>query len=188
MGYKEAGRAIFDANITNVIAAVRRFAVGTGPVRGFAVVLMIGIVTSVFTAVTMTRMWETKDMKLLKLIPDNTNIHFSKWRSPFYIVSSSSMAGSSTSVATRGLNSGVDFVGGQMIRVTFERSAEAPVAQSRGEVDKSGYGEPIIQRYGKPNEISIRMKSPEGSDHDPASSDKMARTITAAIQAAHADA
>jgi preprotein translocase subunit SecD len=57
LGYKEASRAIFDANITNVIAAVIMFVFGTGPVRGFAVVLMIGIVTSVFTAVTLTRMW-----------------------------------------------------------------------------------------------------------------------------------
>jgi len=56
-GYKEASRAIFDANITNVIAAVLMFMFGSGPVRGFAVVLMIGIVTSVFTAVTLTRMW-----------------------------------------------------------------------------------------------------------------------------------
>jgi preprotein translocase subunit SecD len=57
LGYKEASRAIFDANITNVIAAVLMFLFGSGPVRGFAVVLMIGIVTSVFTAVTLTRMW-----------------------------------------------------------------------------------------------------------------------------------
>ena len=57
LGYKEASRAIFDANITNVIAAVLMFIFGSGPIRGFAVVLMIGIVTSVFTAVTMTRMW-----------------------------------------------------------------------------------------------------------------------------------
>jgi preprotein translocase subunit SecD len=56
-GYKEASRAIFDANITNVIAAVLMFAFGSGPIRGFAVVLMIGIVTSVFTAVVITRMW-----------------------------------------------------------------------------------------------------------------------------------
>jgi preprotein translocase subunit SecD len=56
-GYREASRAIFDANITNVIAAVLLFLFGSGPVRGFAVVLMIGIVTSVFTAVTLTRMW-----------------------------------------------------------------------------------------------------------------------------------
>jgi len=57
VGYKEASRAIFDANITNTIAAVIMFVFGSGPVRGFAVVLLIGIVTSVFTAVTLTRMW-----------------------------------------------------------------------------------------------------------------------------------
>ena len=57
LGYKEASRAIFDANITNSIAAVLMFLFGSGPVRGFAVVLMIGIVTSVFTSVTLTRMW-----------------------------------------------------------------------------------------------------------------------------------
>ena len=56
-GYKEASRAIFDANITNVIAAVLLFIFGSGPIRGFAVVLMIGIVTSVFTGVTLTRMF-----------------------------------------------------------------------------------------------------------------------------------
>jgi preprotein translocase subunit SecD len=55
-GYKEAQTAIFDANITNVIAAVLMFYFGSGPVRGFAVVLMIGIITSVFTAVNVTRM------------------------------------------------------------------------------------------------------------------------------------
>lgn len=57
VGYKEATRAIFDANITNIIAATLMFAFGSGPVKGFAVVLIIGIMTSVFTAVVMTRMW-----------------------------------------------------------------------------------------------------------------------------------
>jgi preprotein translocase subunit SecD len=56
VGYKEASRAIFDANITNVIAGLLLFIFGSGPVRGFAVVLIIGIVTSVFTAVVVTRM------------------------------------------------------------------------------------------------------------------------------------
>jgi preprotein translocase subunit SecD len=56
LGYREASTAIFDANITNVIAAVLMFYFGSGPIRGFAVVLMIGIVTSVFTAVNVTRM------------------------------------------------------------------------------------------------------------------------------------
>ncbi|MBS0254915.1 MAG: protein translocase subunit SecD [Proteobacteria bacterium] len=57
LGYKEASRTIFDANITHIIAAVLMFEFGSGPVKGFAVVLMIGIVTSVFTAVALTRMW-----------------------------------------------------------------------------------------------------------------------------------
>ena len=55
-GYKEASTAIFDANITNIIAAALMFYFGSGPIRGFAVVLMIGIITSVFTAVNFTRM------------------------------------------------------------------------------------------------------------------------------------
>ncbi|MBV8685814.1 MAG: protein translocase subunit SecD [Alphaproteobacteria bacterium] len=55
-GYREASTAIFDANITNVIAAVIMYYFGSGPIRGFAVVLMIGIVTSVYTAVNFTRM------------------------------------------------------------------------------------------------------------------------------------
>jgi preprotein translocase subunit SecD len=55
-GYQEASRAIFDANITNVIAAALMFVFGSGPIKGFAVVLTIGIVTSVFTAVTLTRL------------------------------------------------------------------------------------------------------------------------------------
>jgi preprotein translocase subunit SecD len=63
MGYTEASRAIFDANITNVIAAALMFGFGTGPIKGFAVVLMIGIATSVFTAVSLTRMWVASWMR-----------------------------------------------------------------------------------------------------------------------------
>lgn len=56
-GYKEASRAIYDANITNFIAGALLFLFGSGPVRGFAVVLILGLFTSVFTAVVLTRMW-----------------------------------------------------------------------------------------------------------------------------------
>lgn len=127
-------------------------------------------------------------MRLLKLVPDNTNIQFLKWRVPFYVVSLLLMAASITLVMTRGLNLGVDFVGGQMIRVTFEKTATAPVSELREDIAKLGYGEPILQQFGKPNEVSIRMKLPEGADQDTALSDKMARTITATIKANHPDA
>lgn len=56
LGYKEASRTIFEANVTHAISAVIMFVLGSGPVKGFAVVLLIGIATSVFTAVTFTRM------------------------------------------------------------------------------------------------------------------------------------
>lgn len=71
-GYREASRAIMDANLTNVIAAVLLFLFGSGPVRGFAIVLMIGIVTSVFTAVTMTRLWVAGWLR--KARPSDINI------------------------------------------------------------------------------------------------------------------
>lgn len=126
-------------------------------------------------------------MKLLKLVPDDTNINFLRWRVPFYAVSTFLIIASLTLVAVRGLNLGVDFIGGQMIRVTFVNSAEAPVAELRESVDKLGFGEPIIQQFGKPNEISIRMKLPEGSEADASLADAMARKITSTIKANHPD-
>jgi preprotein translocase subunit SecD len=70
-GYNEARTAIFDANITNVIAGALLYWFGSGPVKGFAVVMMIGIATSVFTAVTVTRMfvsiWLQKRPKILRI-------------------------------------------------------------------------------------------------------------------------
>ena len=127
-------------------------------------------------------------MRLLKLVPDATNIHFLKWQWPTTIVSTILMILSWVLVATQGLNLGVDFIGGQMIRVTFTHSADAPVAQVRGEVEHLGYGEPIIQRFGNANAISIRMKLPHGSDKDPALADKMSRAIGAAVVSKHPDA
>lgn len=121
-------------------------------------------------------------MKLLKLVPDNTNIHFLRWRVPFYTVSLILMAISIALVFTRGLNLGVDFVGGQMIRATFVESSEAPVAELRQKVGDLGYGEPIIQQFGKPNEVSIRMKLPEGAEEHTELADAMARKITTTIQ------
>jgi preprotein translocase subunit SecF len=127
-------------------------------------------------------------MKLLKLIPDNTNIRFLRWRVPFYVISVILIMASWGLVLTKGLNLGVDFVGGQMIRVTFVQSAEAPVVELREEVAKLGFGDPIIQQFGKPNEVSVRMKLPEGSESQAELADQMARKITAGIKAAHPDA
>ncbi|MFN9377098.1 MAG: protein translocase subunit SecF [Novosphingobium sp.] len=127
-------------------------------------------------------------MKLLKLVPDNTNIRFLRWRIPFYAVSLLLIAASWGMILTKGLNLGVDFVGGQMIRVTFVNTPTAPVAELRETVGKLGYGEPISQQFGQPNEVSIRMRLPDGSAQNADLADQMARKITAAIKADHGDA
>jgi len=127
-------------------------------------------------------------MKLLKLVPDDTNIKFLRWRVPFYIISCVLIAMSWGLVVTKGLNLGVDFVGGQMIRTAFTQSAEAPVVELRHDVAQLGYGEPVIQRFGAPNEVSIRLRLPDGANTDPAVSDKMTQDVVAKIRAEHPDA
>jgi preprotein translocase subunit SecF len=127
-------------------------------------------------------------MKLLKLVPDDTNIHFLKWRLPFFIVSGLLAVASWVLVASLGLNMGVDFVGGQMIRFTFTQSASAPVAQLRSEIGALGFGEPIIQTFGSENAVSIRLRLPEGSEKNPGLVSAMSDKVAATVKANHADA
>jgi preprotein translocase subunit SecF len=70
-------------------------------------------------------------------------------------------------IFTHGLNLGVDFVGGQMIRVTFTQSASAPSAQLRSEVEALGFGEPIIQTFGAPNECRSACACPKARTRTP---------------------
>lgn len=124
-------------------------------------------------------------MKLLKLIPDNTNIRFLRWRVPFYVVSLLLMAGSFALLATKGLNLGVDFVGGQMIRMTFVDQPAAPLADLRERIDRLGYGEPIIQQFGQPNSISVRMRLPEEGAQRAAMAEQMTSRITSTVREAY---
>ena len=70
-------------------------------------------------------------MKLLKLVPADTNIKFLKFRMPFFILSLILIGGSWAAVLTQGLNYGVDFAGGQEVRLTFTQMEQAPVADLR---------------------------------------------------------
>ncbi len=127
-------------------------------------------------------------MKLLKLVPDDTNIKFLKWRVPFFVVSILLIAASWALVMTKGLNFGVDFAGGQEIRVTFNETAEAPVADMRETVGAlEGIGDPVIQRFGAPNEVSIRVKLPPEAEGNPDYADQMTRQITDALKQGHSD-
>jgi len=127
-------------------------------------------------------------MRLFKPIPEHTNVHFIKWQWPTTILSLLLMVGSWVLLATQGLNYGVDFAGGQMIRVTFTQSKNAPVAHLRSEIDKLGYGEAAIQTSGADNQIAIRMRLPKGSDSNAALASNMSKAITNTIKADHPDA
>ena len=124
-------------------------------------------------------------MKLLKLVPDDTNIGFLKWRNIAFGISILLMIASIALVATRGLNYGVDFIGGQMIRTTFVGEQVAPVEELRESVGSLGYGDPTIQRFGAENQVSIRMKLPDGADKNPELANTMADRIVAKIKEEH---
>ena len=124
-------------------------------------------------------------MRLLKLVPDDTNIGFLKWRNIAFGVSTLLMIISWILILTKGLNYGVDFIGGQMIRVTFTQNTSAPVGDLRIKVGKLGYGDPTIQRFGKENQVSIRLKLPKGTEKNPDLANKMADKITANLKASY---
>ncbi|WP_086608180.1 protein translocase subunit SecF [Erythrobacter donghaensis] len=121
-------------------------------------------------------------MKLLKLVPDNTNIKFLKLRVPFFVVSLVLILGSWAAVAVNGLNFGVDFAGGQEVRMTFQERETAPIPQLRELVEGLGYGSPVVQEFGAPNQVSVRVPLPEGAEDTPGAAraigDKVIATIT----------
>ena len=101
-------------------------------------------------------------MKLLKLVPDHTNVDFMKWRNLAVILSTLLTVASLAYTAYRGLNLGVDFVGGQMIRVTFTQPVN--VEQLRTRVLGLNLGEASIQEFGGPTSYQVRLPKPPGGD------------------------
>lgn len=130
-GYKKAYSSIIDANVTTFLTAMILFILGQGPIKGFAVTLMIGIVCSFFSAVFITRVlveWMTRkgdDSKvrfktsLSQGILANTNFNFMNKRKKAYIISGIVIATGMALTFTNGLNLGVDFKGGRSYVVSF---------------------------------------------------------------------
>jgi preprotein translocase subunit SecF len=101
-------------------------------------------------------------MRLIKLIPDDTNLDFLRWRNVAIVISTLLIIASIALVAVKGLNFGVDFEGGQVIRATF---AQAPsLDKLREDVTNFGMGDPSVSEFGSPREISIRLPLPEGGE------------------------
>jgi len=129
-GYEKAYSAILDANITTMLTAVILFFFGTGPIKGFATTLIIGIITSLFTAIFLTRIifsYRLENKKPISFYNEfsknwfaNVNYNWVGNRKKFYIISSIVVIGGMVSLFTRGMDLGVDFAGGRTYEITFD--------------------------------------------------------------------
>ncbi len=119
-------------------------------------------------------------MRLLKLVPDDTNIDFLRWRKVASAASFLLVVISIALVAVRGLNFGIDFVGGQSVRVEFPGEMP-PMEEIRDAVSEVGLGEATIQQFGSEKAVSIRTLLPEGEN---VTADSAGKQLVAGIQKA----
>jgi preprotein translocase subunit SecF len=101
-------------------------------------------------------------MRLLKLVPDSTNIDFLRWRGVAITISILLMVASIALLATKGLNYGVDFAGGQVIRVSFQQAPSLDELRER--VTGLELGQPSIQEFGSPRQVTVRLPLPPGGE------------------------
>ncbi len=132
-GYKNAYSAIIDSNVTTLLTGIILFVFGTGPIKGFATTLIIGIITSLFTSTLITRLIfdricsreKMPELKFTTIITKkwfkNTNFDFIKARKFGYILSGSLIIITVISLSTRGLKQGIDFSGGRNYVIRFEQ-------------------------------------------------------------------
>ena len=165
-GYKGALSAILDSNITTLLTGIVLYVFGTGPIKGFATTLVIGIFTSLFSAIYITRLiyeWLLKrnanltfSIKITANILKDTHVDFIGKRKMFYAVSIIITLIGIGSLFIRGLNPGIDFSGGRTYVVRFAQSVKtADVAQNL----TPSFGEtPQVVTFGSDNQVRITTK------------------------------
>jgi len=164
-GYGNAFSAIFDANITTMIAGIVLFLFGTGPIKGFAWTLLIGIAVSFLTAVFLTRMvyeWliaknKVKNLtfttKLSKDFLVNPTIKFLDYRKVGYLIPLSIIVLGSISMATIGLNAGIDFTGGRNYVIRYDQDVNTGVL--RNALDEHLDGQVSVITIGTSNQVRV---------------------------------
>lgn len=169
LGYKGALSAIVDGNVTTLIIAVILLIFGSGPVQGFAVTLGLGILTSLFTALFLSRLVITSRlekgksfavwMNWSKNIFVNANYDFMGKRKVFYAISGLLIAAGIASMVTNGFNWGVDFSGGRTYVVKFAEPVDVEAVRGALEarfVDDNGVkSTPNVKTYGSRSQLKI---------------------------------
>ena len=170
--YDGAFSAILDANVTSLLTGIIIYVFGTGPVKGFAYTFIVGIITSLFTAIFITRLlidWYAAKGKIFTFNTSITknwfssiNIDFLKKRKIAYIISSTFIIISIVSLLTNGLNYGVDFVGGRSYVVKFDK----PMSATDVSVAlKDVFGDaPEVKTYGEESQLKITTKYKIGEE------------------------
>ena len=146
-GFKKALSSIIDANVTTLLTAIVLKVFGSGPIESFATTLIIGIFTSMFAALVITRLIVTRfidkgksiefDTKLTKGAFKNFNIDFVNKRKVFYALSSVLVIISLVGIFTKGLNPSVEFSGGRSYTVKFDKSVESQIGLLESNIKKS---------------------------------------------------
>ncbi|MCO5066212.1 MAG: protein translocase subunit SecDF [Rhizobiaceae bacterium] len=166
-GFSRALATIVDANFTTFIAAVILFFLGSGPVKGFAVTLAIGIITTVFTAFTLTRwlvaVWlrrmKPKELPsgLITFVPHDTKLPFMSWRKYAFGLSAALSIAAVILFFSIEMNYGIDFRGGTSIEVQA-KSGQADSADVRARLNELNMGDVQVQEFGSPSELLIRVE------------------------------
>lgn len=161
-GFNNALSSILDANITTGLTGLILLIFGTGPIKGFATTLLIGILTSLFTAIFLTRMFIERytvngkplnfSTSLTKNLFRNVNINFLGKRKIAYIISGFLILLSLGSLFTQGLNQGIDFVGGRTYTVRFDKTVIASEIQQDL---VAVYGTAEAKTFGGSNQLKI---------------------------------
>lgn len=165
-GFANSLSSILDANITTGLTALILFVFGTGPIKGFATTLLIGIATSLFTAIFITRLlvdWYVGKKGnalsfatgITKNLFRNINIEFLRKRKMAYVISLALLIVGIGSLVTNGLDQGVDFVGGRTYQVRFDQPVSA------AEVTKTlqdAFGSADAKTFGGANQLKITTK------------------------------
>jgi SecD/SecF fusion protein len=165
-GFKNSYSAIIDANVTTILTAMVLAYFGLGPIKGFAVVLIIGVLSSMFTAVLVSRVaieWWIAKGKTIKLgsaatINGLTGINFD-WigaRFKAYTVSGILIAAGLVSMVVRGFDLGVDFKGGYSYNVTFDNGVKVSADELRSSLTKVFGGQtPVVKSVDTENTFNI---------------------------------
>lgn len=194
-GFKHAFATIVDANVTAVIATLLLYWQGSGPVRGFAVTMLLGIIISMFTDITVVRIimgwvvrkFKMKDLRIqpfLHFIPQHTDFRFMNARFWGIGISIVLSIASIVLVFKPGLNYGIDFTGGSQI-TTITKQETIDLGTLRTKLSNLQLGEVTLQNVGNEGGVLIRLQQQEGSE---GAQNAAVEKIKEAVQELYADA